>query len=422
MSLEDYRRDVWDCVRCSNCKYVHPWVMKEQRFSRVCPSNAKYLFDAYSSQGRLDIARAIIEGELDYKDSPKLMEIIYKCTLCGACDVMCKFFNDLDPLLILEELRARVIADGLGPLPQHKVIIDSVGNYDNVWMQPRTGRDRWAKDIGLKDLNKEKADVLYFAGCTYAYKPELKTVPRQTATLLLKAGVDLGILGKKEVCCGSPIARIGDSKLFGKIAKANIKTFNQLGISKVVTSCSGCYSAFKADYPKEGEMKFEVLHVVEYIDQLITEGKLKFTRKLPLKVTWHDPCHLGRRSEPPIPWEGKRVQFGIYDPPKELRRGTHGVYEPPRNILKSIPGVTLVDMQRIKEYSWCCGSGGGVKSAYPDFALWAAQERVEEAKATGAEGLVTSCPWCESNFRDAIQESNEEMKLYSLVELVSQAV
>jgi Fe-S oxidoreductase len=116
------------------------------------------------------------------------------------------------------------------------------------------------------------------------------------------------------------------------------------------------------------------------------------------------------------------VQFGIYDPPKELRRGTHGVYEPPRNILKSIPGVTLVDMQRIKEYSWCCGSGGGVKSAYPDFALWAAQERVEEAKATGAEALVTSCPWCESNFRDAIQESNEEMKLYSLVDLVSQAV
>ncbi len=422
MALEDYRRDVWDCVRCSNCKFVHPWVMKQQRFSRVCPSNAKYFFDAYSSQGRLDIARAIIEGELDYKDSPKLLEVIYKCTLCGACDVMCKFFNDLDPLLILEELRSRVIEDGQGPLPPHKAIIDSVGNYDNVWMQPRTGRDRWAREIGVKDLNKEKADVLYFVGCTYAYKPELKTVPRETATLLLKAGVDLGILGKKEVCCGSPIARIGDSKRFADIAKANIKTFNELGISKIVVSCSGCYSAFKADYPKEGEMQFEVLHVVEYIDQLITKGKLKFTKKLPLKVTWHDPCHLGRRSEPHIPWEGKRLQFGIYDPPKELRRGTHGVYDPPRNILNNIPGVTLIDMQRIKEYSWCCGSGGGVKSAYPDFALWAAQERVEEAKATGAEGLVTSCPWCESNFRDAIQEGNEEMKLYSLVELVSQAL
>jgi Fe-S oxidoreductase len=367
----------------------------------------------------MDIARAIMDRELDYKDSSRLKEIIYKCTLCGACDIMCKNFNDLDPLLIFEELRSKFIEDGQGPLPEHKVIFDSVKNYDNVWMQPRSVRDRWVKGLDLKDLNKEKADVLYFAGCTYAYNPELQRVAKNTATVLRKAGIDLGYLGKHEVCCGSPIARIGDKKLFGKIASANIENFNQLEVSKVITSCAGCYSSFKVDYPQEGEMKFEVLHAVEYMDQLIKEGKLKFTKELPLKVTWHDPCHLGRRGEPFIPWEGRRGKYGRYEPPKELRRGGKGVYQSPRDILKTIPGVALVEMERIREYSWCCGSGGGVKSAYPDFALWSAQERIEEAKATGAEALVTSCPWCESNFKDAIKESKAKLKLYSLVELIS---
>ena len=422
MGLEKYKRDVWDCVRCSNCKYVHPWRIKSKRFSKVCPSNARYLFDAYSAQGKMDIARAIIEGELDYKDSAKLLEVVYKCTLCGACDVMCKFFNDLDPLLIFEELRAKIIEDGQGPLPAHRTIFDSVMSYDNVWMQPRSTRGRWAKDLGVKDIAKEKAEVLYFVGCTYAYKPELQRVPKETAMVLKKAGVDFGILGNKEVCCGSPIVRIGDRKLFSKIAKQNIEMINQLGVSTVITSCSGCYSTIKVDYPQEGDIKFKVLHVVEYIDQLIKEGKLELSKEVPLTVTWHDPCHLGRRSEPYIPWEGKRVKYGRYEPPKQLRRGTYGVYEPPRDILKNIPGVKLLEMERIKEYSWCCGSGGGVKSGFPDFALWSAKERIEEAESTGAQGLVTACPWCESNLGEGIDRSGSHLKLYDIFDLISKSL
>lgn len=422
MSLEEYKRDVWDCVRCSNCKYVHPWRVKSARFSKICPSNARYIFDAYSAQGKMDITRAIVEGELDYKDTSKLLDVVYKCTLCGACDVMCKFFNDLDPLLIFEELRAKLIEDGQAPLPEHKAIFDSVTSYDNVWLQPRSIRNRWAKKLDVKDLNKEKAEVLYFVGCTYAYKPELQRVPQETAAVLKKAGVDFGILGNKEVCCGSPIVRIGDRKLFQKIAKRNIEMINQSGVNEVITSCSGCYSTLKVDYPKEGDMKFKVIHIVEYIDQLIKEGKLEFNKELPIKVTWHDPCHLGRRSEPYIPWEGKRVKWGKYDPPKTLRRGTYGVYAPPRNILKNIPGVELVEMERIKEYSWCCGSGGGVKSGFQDFALWSAQERIEEAESTGAEALVTSCPWCEANLEDGITQSGAGIKLYDILDLITQTV
>jgi Fe-S oxidoreductase len=131
-------------------------------------------------------------------------------------------------------------------------------------------------------------------------------------------------------------------------------------------------------------------------------------------------------SEPFIPWEGvERKVLGqviVKDPPKEYRRGTSGIYEPPRDVLRSIPGLEIVEMERIKEYAWCCGAGGGVKEAYPEFALSTADERIEEAMATGAEALVTSCSWCERNFRDALERSGANIKLYDTVELLIEAL
>jgi len=144
---------------------------------------------------------------------------------------------------------------------------------------------------------------------------------------------------------------------------------------------------------------------VEFIDRLIKEGRIKFSKVLPMTVTYHDPCHMGRRAD-------------VYVPGKAIM----GLYDPPRDILKSIPGVELVEMYRIKEYAWCCGAGGGVKEGYPDFSDWTARERVEEAKATGAEAIVTACPWCEGNFMDAINGKGEKIKVYDVVELVRRAI
>jgi Fe-S oxidoreductase len=169
-----------------------------------------------------------------------------------------------------------------------------------------------------------------------------------------------------------------------------------------------------------------VLHITEYLDQLIKAGTLKLNKKVPMRVTYHDPCHLGRMGEPFIPWKGveKKVfkQIWIYDPPKPWRKGTNGVYQPPRDVLQSIPGVELAEMKRIKEYAWCCGAGGGVIDAYPEFAAWTALERIEEAKTTGSEALVTACPWCKRNFTDAIKASGERLKVFDIIELVEQAV
>jgi Fe-S oxidoreductase len=418
MSLEKYRWDLIACERCNNCMWMHPWKVKNAQFAKNCPSAERYLFAAYSCQGRFDLARGLLDGEIGY--SEKFLDAIFRCTLCGACDVSCKYYRDMEPIEILQELRNKCVEDGYGPLPHHKPIIDSVKTYDNVWMQPRSKRGAWTKRISIKDINKDRAKTLFYVGCTYALKPELHEVVKKTARVLQMGDINFGILGNQEVCCGSPILKAGEKKLFEKIARENLEQFNKLKIEEMVTSCAGCYGVFKDYYPRVGEMNFKVFHVVEYFEKLLKEGKLRFTKEVPLIATWHDPCHLGRMGEPYVPWEGKRGRYGLYEPPRELNRGTFGIYESPREVLKNIPGIELVEMDRNREWAWCCGAGGGVKSAFPDFALWCAQERIKEAEATGAEAMVTSCPWCESNLTDALGEG--EMKMFSLIDIMTQAI
>jgi Fe-S oxidoreductase len=167
-----------------------------------------------------------------------------------------------------------------------------------------------------------------------------------------------------------------------------------------------------------------VLHISEYMQQLLKNKKLKLRRSVDLAVTYHDPCHLGRLGEPWVHWQGKKVPGDrfVFDPPKAYRRGTHGVYEPPRDVLKSIAGIKLTEMTRIREYAWCCGAGGGVRESNPEFAQWTARERIEEAETTGAEAMVTACAGCEKNFSEAIKATGSRLKVYDIVELVEQAI
>jgi Fe-S oxidoreductase len=145
-----------------------------------------------------------------------------------------------------------------------------------------------------------------------------------------------------------------------------------------------------------------------------------------MTVTYHDPCHLGRLAEPWIHWKGKEIkvmgQMICHEPPKQYRRGVNGVYDIPREILKSIPGLELVEMYRNRESAWCCGGGGGVREAYPEFANWTAMERIREAKAVGAKALVTACGWCRRQFMDGMEKSADKIEVYDIVELVRKAL
>jgi Fe-S oxidoreductase len=208
-------------------------------------------------------------------------------------------------------------------------------------------------------------------------------------------------------------------------AADNIKAFETAGVKTIVTPCSDCYHALKRQYPKSGS-QVEVLHMVEYLDRLIQEGKIKFTKSVPMTVTYHDPCHLGRLGESFTPWEGKEKkilnQVHTWEPRRPRYTGAFGIYDAPRNIINSIPGVELVEMERIREYSWCCGAGGGCSDTLPEFSSWTAGERLTEANATGADAIVSACPWCTNNFANAVDENGNKMQVLDIIELVQKAM
>jgi len=422
LKLTDYLRDMSRCARCSLCKFPPLAQIKSKRFSEICPSIARYNFHAYSGGGKLALGLAVAEGRLK-EITDELVNVVYRCSACGACDSSCKYNTDLEVLWSIYALRAHLVEQGYF-LPEHLMIIENLKKEDNPLGEPRQERGKWAEGLDIKDLSKgERAEVVYQAGCLYSYDPELSALARKTVTLLKQAGVDLGIRAGQESCCGSIAFQLGFVGEFIKFAESNINDWNVAGAKKVVTSCACGFWAMKVLYPLLGiKMNFEVLHLSEYLAQLLKEGRIKFTQSFPLRVTYHDPCNLGRKSEPFIPWQGKERkvlgQFILREPEKIVRRGWNGIYEPPRQLIRSVPGIELVEMERIREYTWCCGAGSGVKLSMDDFARWSASERIQEAKSVGAGAIITACSWCLRNFKDVLIDSEDEFKVYDIIELV----
>jgi Fe-S oxidoreductase len=421
MALEDYRNDMEVCCRCSNCKHIPLERIKEYEHTYVCPSIARYNFHAYSGGGRMNNGVALLDNRLGFSD--KMVEIIYNCQMCGACDISCKYAMDMDVLEAIYETRIKTV--GMGRTnPALDKIIDNLKKQGTMVPGAKTRRGEWAAELDLKDVNREKVDVIYHVGCLTSYDRDLWKSARAAARLLRKAGVNFGIAGQNETCCGGRAYQMGYKSEFLNQAKQNMEMVKKSGAKTLVTNCADGFNSFNVLYDKfnlKGDL--EVLHITQYLARLLKEGKLKPTRKVDLKITYHDPCHLGRLGEPWIHWEGKEIKTTrIFDPPKEFMRGTYGIYQPPRDVLTCIHGLKLVEMDRIKEYAWCCGAGGGVSVSNPDFSRWTARERIDEAESTGAEGLVTACPWCIKNFNEAIKEKGSSLKVYDVVELLEKAI
>ncbi len=421
MGLEQYKGHMEMCCRCSCCKFVPMQKVSGLQYANVCPSISRYNFHAYSGGGRLNIALATLNDGLKYTD--KLLDIVYNCQMCGACGVSCNYAMDMEVQEPINEFRLKCVEDGKSNPALDKVIRNL--RRQGSMVPVKGTRGAWASGMKLKDATKGKVDVLYHVGCLTSYDKDMHKLAKATARILQKAGVDFGIAGNNETCCGGRAYQMGYEKDFLRQAKKNMAMIKKAGIKTVVTSCADGYQAFKVLYDKynlKGDL--EVLHISEFIDRLIKTGKLKPRKRVDVSVTYHDPCRLGRLGEPWIHWEGKKIPGDrfVFDPPREYRRGSNGVYEPPRDVLNSIPGVKLMEMTRIKEYAWCCGSGGGVGESNPDFAKWTARERIEEAGSSGAEAIVTACPWCEKTFNEAIKETGSGMKVYDIVELVENAL
>ncbi len=423
MTLEDFAAEMDRCSQCSYCKWIPYDQVKSWRFAKNCPSVAYYNFNSYSARGRYAIGRSLLTKQSGYSDSVR--EVVFTCLACGSCDVSCKVCRyNLEPLEMVRELKAKLVEDGQY-LPAHQEIIESLNKHGNTLGSPRSDRGRWADGLDLPRAGSKETEILFHAGCRFSLDEQQQRSAKAAVSLLRNAGVNIAIFGGDEMCCGGRLYSMGYREVFTRYAKANIAAWKKSGVRVVVTSCADCYHAFKRLYPKLGS-QITVFHTVEYIDRLIQEGRIKFSQDLPITVTYHDPCHLGRQGEPYIPWQGveKKIkgQIVVYEPNKPRYNGAWGVYDSPRRILNNLPGLKFVEMERIREYSWCCGAGGGVREAYPEFSQWSASERIAEAMATGAETLVTACPWCEKNFGEAVKTLGDPLKVYDIIDLVQQAI
>jgi Fe-S oxidoreductase len=411
------------CFRCSLCKMVPLPTVLNPKYSDGCPSSRQFHFHGYSGSGKNIMALSLVNGRI--KVDQTLADITFACTACGLCDVSCKFIMEAERHSVNMALREHIVDEGFA-LPAYQSMIKNLEEYGRPQGKIKECDLGWAKELGVKILPEEIAPVLLFTGCLTGSDPRDSDVARKFARLLKHAGVDFGIM-RNELCCGMPAYWTGYRDTFTKTANRLVKQLDDMKIQTIVALSGSCLGTLRSKYPEYARApRARVLHATEFLAQLIKGGRLPLPRKVGRKVTYHDPCYLGRQSEPPLTWQGEyKVTHGCMtytDPPKEINRGVNGVYEPPRQILRAIKGLDLVEMYRIREYSYCCGGGGGVPLAYPDLARSAALDRLGEAKDVGAEYLVTACHHCRANLSKSQQSSGRPLfPVIDIIDLVYEA-
>jgi heterodisulfide reductase subunit D len=408
-SLEDLRKINARCIHCRACQYAYSNEPDREGNSEdftgmllSCPSGNLYGWEGYFNSGRMWITRAFLNNEIE--PSQEMLEVVEACTTCGLCAEQCP--NLIDTVDIIEELRAAIIETGVEPLKKHKRFAEMVGNEDmrNPYNEARSDRTKWALEKHGEQIDKD-LKIGYFVGCTGAYRQQ--HVADHTASILKKLGVDFTIVSE-EVCCGSPILRTGQKSVFEDVMNKNLEIFKDFDL--LLFSCAGCYKTIRNDYPRiSGKpLPFKTRHTVEYVYDLLQAGKLKINKPYNEKVTWHDPCHSVRHVGLVIEKEILNKSKNWLTDSRAAEKAKEAHYEIPRVVLGAIPGLELSEMYRIKGDSFCCGAGGGVKAQFPDMALSTAKERLREAASTGADVLMTSCPFCITNFNDGIKALKKE--------------
>ena len=359
------------CYQCGLCDAVCPW-NRVRQFS---------------------MRRLIREATFGLTDIES--EDIWRCSTCGRCPKHCpRGVKQIESGVALRKIASD---NDIFPGPIAPIRTVSVGlmGEGNPFNDERSKRGDWANGLSVKPF-KEGMEVLYFSCCYLSYAPRLKQVAAATAAILNKAGVSFGILGTKESCCGESIRKTGNEELYRKLAKDNIKAFVDAGVKKILVSSPHSYHTFKNEYP-EFMVHFEVVHISEYLNELITSGRLKLTKEYAKKVTYHDPCYAGRHN---------------------------GIFDEPRHTLKAVSGLDLVEMPDNRENSLCCGGGGGRIWVETPKQERFSDLRVNQAVAVGAEVLVTSCPYCITNFEDSklSLDENTPLEIKDITEIIQELI
>ena len=360
------------CYQCGMCDTVCPW-------NRV----AKFSMRKLVREATFGLT------ELDSED-------IWRCTTCGKCPQICpRDVRQIHSGVALRRIATEydVFAGSASPIPGVAASLRAEGN---PFGEARSKRADWAKDLGVKRFT-DGMEILYSPGCYLSYDPRGRKIAKATVEILQAAGVDFGILGTDESCCGESIRKTGDEALFRSLARANIAALVGNGVKKILVSSPHCYHSFKNEYP-EFMVNFEVVHITQYLQQLLAEGRLRLTKEVAKNVTYHDPCYLGRHN---------------------------GVYEQPRDALKSVPGLKLSEMAESRKNSFCCGGGGGRIWMETPKGERFSDLRMKQAVSTGAQVMVTACPYCTTNFEDSrlnMEDGGVSIEVKDITEIIREAL
>ena len=412
MALKDYLADQKSCNRCSNCKFIPSYRIKHEETMYLCPAINTYHFNAYSGCGKLEIGFSINDEHSEVSDTTKM--VAYRCTLCGACDYTCKVFRkDIDCTENIEELRKECVSKGYF-YPEHKVLVDSVQMKGNQLNKAPDTRIDWSKGLNIKRTTEgQKGEIYFHVGDEISFNAVFANRAKEIAQLLLNKSLDLVTSGAAEP---SPADKCFDLGFVEEGKKAAMKLAAEVklsGAKVLVTLDPHAFAAFRWYYPRYGiELGVEVLHISQLLERLVKERLLHAIKEADMTVTFHDPCNLGRRSEP---YKGEYEGDKRRRPMELTRTGDLGEYQAPRAILEAIPGLKLVEMDRIKGWAYCCGNAAGVEEVAPELVENTAKNRMVEAGLTGADALVTACPMCE---RALAKASAGNMKVIDLLELV----
>jgi heterodisulfide reductase subunit D len=374
------------CVKCGSCVEVCPVYSQnkelEATMGGVYTNLKSVIKKAYGLPGMIFGSQNTEEALKKCSDQP------YLCTLCGRCAVECPAF--IDTKQVRTALRGFMVEKGNYPQAMDQ-LAETLKRVHNIIGEPGEDRAAWVQALGEppKDMfQRERAKVVYFTGCVASYFPMTKRIPQSFVQILDKTGVDFTLLGGEEWCCGFPLIAAGMKKKAETYMEHNVEKVREKGAESVVFACPSCYHTWTEAHQAGNGL--QLFHSTQFLKKLIDQGKIHFKEKT-TKVTYHDPCDLGRAS---------------------------GVYEAPREILRAIPGVELVEMEGNRDQCKCCGGGGNLEMVRPDLSAAMAQAKIEEIKATGADMVITACQQCIRSIQSNARRKKIQIVVMDIIEFV----
>jgi len=345
---------------------------------------------------RLQRSRSGFLGKLSKKyrmteeELSQFGDTVFKCTLCGNCEAVCPVGIRLKDIWV--SLRQDLVHSSAYP-KKVNVIGDNISESHNVFDEDNEERADWVDDMPdapKEGFIKEQAQVVYFTGCVSSYFPMAQQIPIALSRIFQAADVDFTLLGEEEWCCGFPLLGAGLREMTAEVIEHNIEAVREKGADTIVFACPSCYQMWREHYPDV----FKLVHFTEYVYDLIREGRVPM-KELPMTVTYHDPCDLGRGAD---------------------------VYEEPRRVIRSIPGVKLVEMKQNREKCACCGGGGNLEMIDKDLSAAIAGEKIDEALATGAGTIVTACQQCVRTMNTYVKRNKIGLDVLDITQLIEKAL